>query len=202
MTTTGIAKRAESGEITRLLDGFEGTREEATNRLLPVVYSELRQIASRQLAREAEPRTLQPTALVHEAYLRLVGGAQAPVWENRAHFFGAAAESMRRIMIDAARARTRKKRQRPDHPDPALQPDPSSPLESPADRWDEILVLDEALDRLSLVDPRKAELVKLRFFAGLTTGQAAEALGLSLRSAEREWAFARVWLYREIDGHA
>lgn len=176
-------------EVTRILEDAGGlTRGEVLQRLAPVVYDELRMLAAAQLGRERPGHTLQPTALVHEAYLRMVGGEHTP-WEDRGHFFRAAARAMRRILIEHARSRGRKKRGggRVRVPLEALGP-PS---------WDDpdrMLALDEALRRLEGQDPRSAEVVQLRYFAGLSVRETAEALGTSERTVKREWAFARAWL--------
>ena len=181
-------------EVTQILSALRGGDRRAFDELLPVVYSELRRLAAQKLRRESPGQTIQATALVHEAYLRLVG-PQDQSWENRGHFFAAAAEAMRRILIDRARKKKRIKRgagaQRLD----LATLDLTCPVPS-----DELLALDEALARLQQQDPQKAELVKLRFFAGMTTEQAAELLNISRATAERHWSFARAWLYREITG--
>ena len=162
--------------------------------MLPEVYDELRKLARARLARERQPhQTLQPTALVHEAYLRLVGPANAQGWASRGHFFAAAAEAMRRILINRARDKNRQKRGRDfrrvdlDQIELALETDA-----------DELLALDQALEQLAVDDKVAAELVKLRFFAGLTLRETAEAIGLSQRTAERQWAYARAWLYDRL----
>lgn len=179
-------------DLTRILNSIgEGDRE-AAERLLPIVYDELRRLAAHKLAAELPGQTLQPTALVHDAYIRLVGH-EDPRWENRGHFFAAAAEAMRRILVDRARSKARVrhggKRQRVDLDKVDLA------VDAPAE---ELLALDEALAKLEHEDPDKARLVKLRFFAGLTSQQAAEALGVSKATADRHWAFARAWLFHEI----
>jgi RNA polymerase sigma factor (TIGR02999 family) len=161
---------------------------------LPLVYDELRKLAAQRLAHQTPGQTLQPTALVHEAYLRLVGDPEGSTWDNRAHFFAAAAEAMRRILIDNARRKGRRKRggglsRR------AL--DEAEQLTVPEVRED-LLALDEALTRLTAVDPQAAQLVQLRYFAGLSIPDAARTLGVSARTADRLWAFARVWLLREV----
>src|SRR5262245_42815692 len=180
-------------EITRLLDKAADDPR-AASQLLPLVYDELRKLAAVRLAAETPGNTLQATALVHEAYLRLVGTEQPQGWNGRGHFFAAAAEAMRRILIERARHRRTLKaggaRRRIELADaePAL---PESALD--------LLALDEALHKLEQKDPRKASVVKLRFFTGLTTEQAAAALGISLSTAENDWAYARSWLRVEID---
>ena len=179
-------------DVTQILDSISSGDPRAAEKLLPIVYNELRRLAAAKLAREASGQTLQPTALVHEAYLRLIGN-EDPRWENRGHFFAAAAESMRRILVDRARKKGRvrhgggRKRVDLDKVDLAL--------EAPAE---ELLALDEAVEKLAREDPDKARLVKLRFFAGLTSQQAADALGISKATADRHWAFARAWLFDEI----
>jgi RNA polymerase sigma factor (TIGR02999 family) len=160
--------------------------------LVPVIYNELRQLAAQKMAREAPGHTLQPTALVHEAWLRL-GGDSQPVWENRAHFFAAAAEAMRRILVDSVR-----RKQRPKHGGQLERVDVDMVEIALALPDDEVLALDEALDRLATVDSRSAEVVKLCFFVGLTQAQAAGELGVSVATAERLWSFARTWLFREL----
>jgi len=164
----------------------------AADDLLPLVYEELRKLAAQKMGREAPGQTLQATALVHEAWLRL-GGDRQPAWHNRAHFFAAAAEAMRRILIDKAR---RKQAER--HGGKARRVDLEE-IELPAGMDDEqLLAVHEALDRLAAHDVVKAELVKLRFFVGLTIEEAAKVLDLSVPTAKRYWAYARAWLYREI----
>jgi RNA polymerase sigma factor (TIGR02999 family) len=182
-------------DVTRILSALAQGDPQAAAQLLPLVYDELRQLAAQRLAQEKPGQTLQATALVHEAYLRLVGGEQPQDWDGRRHFFAAAAEAMRRILIDRARHKqTRKagggrRRLDLDAIEPALE----------EENGDRLLALDEALGQLEAEDPRKAELVKLRFFAGLTAGQAAAALGVSTSTAEKDWAYARSWLRVAID---
>jgi RNA polymerase sigma factor (TIGR02999 family) len=179
-------------DVTRILQAIEHGDAKAANELLPLVYHELRRVAAYKMDSEAPGHTLQPTALVHEAWLRLGGGDQ-PKWENRAHFFAAAAEAMRRILVESAR---RKKCLRHGGQLERFNleaVDLPSPLPD-----DQLLDLDAALDRLATVDSRAAEVVKLCFFVGLTQEQAAKELGVSLATAERLWAFARAWLFREI----
>ena len=179
-------------DVTHILQAIEHGDVKAANELLPLVYQELRRLAAHKMANEAPGHTLQPTALVHEAWLEL-GGDEQPTWQNRAHFFGAAAEAMRRILVDRARAKQALKRggdlERVDMADLEL----ASPVPN-----DELLALDEALDRLDTVDTRAAEMVKLCFFVGLTQEEAARELGVSLSTAERVWGFARAWLLREM----
>ncbi len=182
-------------DVTRILSAIEQGDPQAAAQLLPLVYDELRKLAAQRLAQEKPGQTLQATALVHEAYLRLVGGEQTQDWDGRRHFFAAAAEAMRRILIDRARHKQTRKagggRRRLDLDD--IEP---APEEGDGDR---LLALDEALRQLEAEDPRKAELVKLRFFAGLSAEQAAAALGVSTSTAEKDWAYARSWLRVAID---
>jgi len=181
------------GEVTRILSGKDRlSREEALEQLLPVVYDELRALAGARLRHERPDHSLQATALVHEAYIRLVGWEQQS-WIDRAHFYRAAAEAMRRILIDHARGRARGKRGggrvRVDLEDANL---------ATWDDPDDVLALDEALHRLMEQDPRAAEIVQLRFFAGLSVEETAKALELSIRTVHREWKFARTWLFRAL----
>lgn len=182
-------------EVTRILNAIEQGDPNAVGQLLPLVYDELRRLAGQKLAHEQQAQTLQATALVHEAYLRLVSGDQSRAWDGRRHFFAAAAEAMRRILIDRARRKQTRKagggRRR-------LDLDDVEPAFAEGDD-DRLLALDEALGQLEEEDPRKAELVKMRFFAGLTTEQAAAALGVSVSTAEKDWAYARSWLRVAID---
>jgi RNA polymerase sigma factor (TIGR02999 family) len=180
-------------EVTRILSVIEQGDPAAAELLLPLVYDELRRLAAEKMAREAPGETLQATALVHEAYLRLVDNEQAQHWNSRGHFFAAAAEAMRRILIDNAR---RKQRVRHGGGHKRLDLDEAHLLAAAPS--DDLLALDEALTRLAARDPVRAELVKLRFFAGLTMPEAAQALGISLATAERYWTFARTWLYAEL----
>ena len=180
--------------MTRILDDLQRGNAASADELLPVVYHELRKLAAHKMAQEAPGHTLQPTALVHEAWLRLLKPDEQANFQNRAHFFGAAAEAMRRILVESARRKKRVK-----HGGEFVRVDADAvdlPLPMPDD---ELLALDEALDRLVAVDGRAAEVVKLCFFVGLTQEQAAKELGLSLATAERLWSFARAWLLREIE---
>lgn len=180
-------------DVTHILHAIEQGDAKAAHELLPLVYHELRRIAAHKMAQEAPGHTLQPTALVHEAWLRLVPGDQSQQFEGRAHFFGAAAEAMRRILVDRAREKQALKR------GGDLQRVELDGLELPMPMPDdELLALDEALDRLATVDTRAAEMVKLCFFVGLTQEEAAHELGVSLATAERIWGFARAWLLREV----
>ena len=180
-------------EVTRILSAIEQGDPSAAQQLLPLVYEELRKLAGHRLAQEKPGQTLDATALVHEAYLRLVQVEKAQQWNSRGHFFTAAAEAMRRILVENARRKHRSKhggdQRRVDLEEALSLAEPSS---------DDLLALDEALTRLEANDPTAAKLVKLRYFAGLTMPQAAEALGLSLRGAERNWTYARTWLHREL----
>jgi len=177
-------------DVTRLLEAAAAGDRHAAADLLPLVYDELRKLAAARMAAEKADQTLQPTALVHEAYLRLVGPADVSRWENRGHFFASAAEAMRRILVDRARQKAGPVRgghltRRPlDHE-----------LAAPADPGGErLLALDEALGRLAAIEPRAAEVVKLRYFAGLTVPEVADVLGVSPRTADADWAYARAWL--------
>jgi RNA polymerase sigma factor (TIGR02999 family) len=182
-------------DVTRVLEAIEQGDPRAAAQLLPLVYEELRKLAAARMAAERPDHTLTATALVHEAYVRLVAPAepQAAAWAGRGHFFAAAAEAMRRILVESARrkraARRGGGRQRLD----LDRADPAAP-----ERPDELLALDEALDKLAAKDPVKAELVKLRYFAGLTMDEAAAALGVSVATAHRYWAYARAWLHQEV----
>ncbi len=179
-------------EVTRILNAIERGDMKATDELLPIVYEELRLLAAQKLARETPGQTLQATALVHEAYLRLLGD-EAPTWTSRGHFFAAAAEAMRRILVENAR---RKKRLKHGGDQQRIDLEGAEPaVDGPCD---DLIALDEALEKLAQRDKVKAELVKLRFFAGLTNEQAAAALGISHNTADRYWAYARSWLHVEI----
>jgi RNA polymerase sigma factor (TIGR02999 family) len=183
------------GEITLLLQRIEQGDAAASDQLLPLVYDELRQLAAARMARETLDQTLQPTALVHEAWLRL-GGDRQPGWANRAHFFGAAAEAMRRILIDNAR---RKRAARHGGDLARVRADATGfDLATPGENNEELLLVNEALDAFAMHDVRKAELVKLKYFVGLTLEQAAKVLGISARTAKRDWAYARAWLFNEV----
>ena len=181
-------------EVTRILSGLAHGDAHAAGQLLPLVYEELRRLAAAKLTHEAPGQTLQPTALVHEAYLKLVGADPQQPWNGRVHFFAAAAEAMRRILIDHAR---RKHRARRGGGKTRVELGDMDDIEMVAvsGRADELLALDEVLTQLAVASPRKAELVRLRYFAGLTLEQAAELLGISRATADRHWAFARAWLY-------
>ena len=181
-------------DVTRVLSAIEAGDPQAAEQLLPLVYDELRRLAAQRLAGEGPGHTLQPTALVHEAYLKLVGADPQQPWNGRVHFFAAAAEAMRRILIDHAR---RKHRARRGGGMKRVELGDMDDIEMVAGRGqaDELLALDEALTQLAAADPRRAELVRLRYFAGLTLEQAAELLGISRATADRHWAFARAWLF-------
>jgi RNA polymerase sigma factor (TIGR02999 family) len=182
-------------EVTRILSAIEHGDPSAAEQLLPLVYDELRTLAAQKLAQEKPGQTLQATALVHEAYVRLVDVDKAQPWDSRGHFFAAAAEAMRRILVEQAR---RKKSVKAGGAGQRVELAAVEPAISPPD--DDLLALHEALDKLQAQDKRKADLVKLRFFAGLTNEQAATALGISSSTADNDWAYARSWLCLEIRG--
>ena len=179
-------------DVTQLLQAIEKGDPKAAGQLLPLVYDELRKLAACRMANEAPGQTLQPTALVHEAWLRL-GGAPDQTWDSRAHFFGAAAEAMRRILIETAR---RKRALRHDAGRAQLDLQ-ALEIAAPASD-DQMLAIDEALKKLMALDKEKAELVKLRFFVGMTIEEAAAVLGISEATAKRWWIYARAWLYTEV----
>ena len=181
-------------DVTHILSAIEQGDPRAAEQLLPLVYDELRKLAAQKLAQEKPGQTLQATALVHEAYLRLVG-AQDPGWSSRGHFFAAAAEAMRRILVENARRKQRVKRGGGRARLPVENLEVAAPQES-----EELLALDEALTRLALADPQAAELVKLRYFAALPLKQAAEALGVAPRTADFLWAYAKAYLLKEMRG--
>jgi RNA polymerase sigma factor (TIGR02999 family) len=182
-------------EVTRILSAIEHGDPKAGEQLLPLVYDELRKLAAVHLANERPGQTLQPTALVHEAYLRLVGDGGGSVWDGRGHFFAAAAEAMRRILVDRARQKGRQKRggrfRRVDV-DAADLATTATP--------DQLLAVDEALTRLAATDPAAARIVELRYFAGLSVEEAGAAVGISTATAYRHWNFARAWLFSELAG--
>ena len=184
-------------EVIRILSEIEKGDPAASEQLLPLVYDELRTLAAQRLAQEKPGQTLQATALVHEAYLRLVDADAAPVWNGRGHFFAAAAEAMRRILVENARRKKRIKHggdlERVDIELASLPTRMSS---------DELLALDEALEKLQQQDPVKAQLVTLRYFGGMTTEQASEVLNISRVTAHRYWTYARAWLHQQLTGGA
>jgi len=181
-------------EVTRILSAIEQGDPHAAEQLLPLVYDELRKLAAQKLAHEKPNQTLQATALVHEAYLRLVGpDPKDQHWHGQGHFFAAAAEAMRRILIEQVR-----RKRRPKHGGDRRRIDLDEALGCAEVPETDLLPLDLALSRLELADPLAAKLVKLRYFAGLTMAQTASALGISLRTAERNWTYARTWLHREL----
>jgi RNA polymerase sigma factor (TIGR02999 family) len=182
-------------DVTHILNAIERGDPTAAEQLLPLVYNELRKLAAQRLAQEKPGQTLQATALVHEAYLRLVDAEKARGWDSRGHFFAAAAEAMRRILVENARRRKRQKRGGGRARAKLVEAD-LAVLDPP----DEVLAIDEALGRLAAEDPQAAALVKLRYFAGLSTEEAAQALGLSRATAYRHWAYARAWVRCEILG--
>ena len=179
-------------EVSRILSAIEQGDGQAAAQLLPLVYDELRKLAAWKLAQEQSGQTLQATALVHEAYLRLVGAKPSFCWDGRNHFFAAAAEAMRRILVESARRKRRLRHGGGRARQPGLE-DIAGP-----ERPERLLAVDEALDRLAAANPRAAELVKLRYFAGFSNAQAAASLGISPRKADQVWAYARAWLREEI----
>ena len=186
------------GDVTRILSQIQSGDPSAADQLLPLVYDELRHLAAAKLVQEKPGQTLQATALVHEAYIRLVDGEQAQAWNGRGHFYAAAAEAMRRILVDSARRKQSLKRggprQRVDLDEVPLEME---------DGASDLLVIHEALEKLAAEDPVKATLVKLRYFAGMSTAEAADALGVSRATGCRLWAYAKAWLYCELEdvGH-
>jgi len=188
-------------DVTRIIDAIGSGDPSAANQLLPLVYAELRQLAAKKLAHEKPGQTLDPTALVHEAYLRLVQsgehetGASDPGWDNRRHFLAAAAEAMRRILVENARRKGRDK-----HGGGRRRESADLDTLSAGDPAENLLSLHEALEQFAAHDALKAKLVELRFFAGLTLGQAAECLNISLSTADRAWSYARAWLYAAMAG--
>jgi RNA polymerase sigma factor (TIGR02999 family) len=180
-------------DVTRILSHIESGDPAAAEQLLPLVYEELRKLAAAKLAQEKPGQTLQATALVHEAYLRLVGAEQGQHWDSRGHFFAAAAEAMRRILVESARRKGSQKRG-----GEFRRQDLTGIEVTETEQPDELLAVDEVLGQLELADATAAQLVKLRYFSGLTIPQAAEVLGVSARTADRLWVYARAWLFRQI----
>lgn len=180
-------------DVTKILNQIECGDAEASAALLPLVYDQLRKLAARELDKRATGNTFQATALVHEAYVRLVDQEEEPQWNHRGHFYAAAAESMRRIVVEYARSKQRLKR----GGDRKRVPFDADQLTAPIQDSD-LLALDEALSRLAETKPQIAKLVSLRYFAGLTMGQSAKAMGIPLRTAERNWTYAKAWLHEEI----
>jgi len=182
-------------DVTRILTAIEAGDPRAAGELLPLVYDELRKLATAQMAHEKPGHTLNATALVHEAYVRLIGPAAVAQWDNRGHFFAAAATAMRRILIERAR-----RKQRKIHGGGRVRQDLDPNVVAAPGRSDDLLSLDVALSKLAERDPVKSRLVELRYFAGLTGDQAAKALGISSKTADRYWVYARAWLRREMEG--
>jgi RNA polymerase sigma factor (TIGR02999 family) len=184
-------------EVTRILSAIEQGDPHAAEQLLPLVYAELRKLAAQRLAQEKPGQTLQATALVHEAYLRLVGADPKQPWDGRGHFFAAAAEAMRRIVVEQARRKGRVRHGGGLRRADLLDVEVAAPSDD-----EQILLLDEALTRLAAARPQAAELIKLRFFSGLSVAEAAAVLNLSSRTARRLWVFARAWLRRDMERSA
>ena len=186
------------GAATELLGAIRAGDPRAAERLLPLVYDDLRTLAAKRMAQEAPGHTLNATALVHEAYLRLVDQRNAQ-WESRSQFFAVAAQVMRRVLVDHARARSAAKRGGGARPITLTDADPGAPVARAGSQRDiDVLALDDALDRLAAIDPRKARLVEVRYFGGLSIPEAAAALGISPATVGREWAVVRLWLRREL----
>jgi RNA polymerase sigma factor (TIGR02999 family) len=179
-------------EVTHILEAAQRGDEKAAEHLLPLVYAELRQLAARKMAQESAGHTLQPTALVHEAWLRLTGNDDRK-WNDRTHFFAAAAEAMRHILVDNAR---RKRTQR--HGGGQQRVEVADIASAAGENDDKVLAVNDALEKFATIDPQKAELVKLRYFVGMTIEEAGQVLGISERTAKRYWTFARAWLHEEI----
>ena len=180
-------------EVTRILSAIEQGDPQGTEKLLPLVYEELRKLAAQRLAQETPGQTLEATALVHEAYVRLIGAEEDQHWDSRGHFFAAAAEAMRRILVESARRKRARK-----HGGGMMRHDLDAVQLAAPELGEDLLALDEAIDALAKEDPVKAELVKLRHYAGLTVDQAAAALHISPATADRHWAYARAWLHDAI----
>jgi RNA polymerase sigma factor (TIGR02999 family) len=180
-------------EVTLILSAVEQGEPQAAERLLPLVYDELRKLAAARLAQEKPGQTLQATALVHEAYVRLVDIDESRQWNSRGHFFGAAAEAMRRILVEKAR-----RKQRVRHGGEAHRVDLDSELQFAGEADDNLLALDEALQRLTVEEPEAGAVVKLRYFAGLTIEETALSMNISVRTVNRHWAYARAWLYQQL----
>jgi len=186
---------APGDNVTLLLAQLREGNQDAANRLIPLIYAELRRMAGAYMQRERPGLTLQPTALVHEAYMRLVDGQQGP-WQNRAHFFAIAAHTMRQVLVDHARRRQAGKRGGAGTRKVAMDVD----LLIAPDRLEDIIAIDEALERLAAIDPRQSRLIELRFFVGLNVEEVAEVMGISPITVKREWRSAKAWLHRELDG--
>ena len=186
---------APGDNVTLLLAQLREGNQDAANQLIPLIYAELRRMAGAYMQRERPGQTLQATALVHEAYMRLVDGQQEP-WQNRAHFFAIAAHSMRQVLVDHARRRHAGKRGGASARKVAFDVD----LLIAPDRLEDIIAIDEALERLAAIDPRQSRLIELRFFVGLNVEEVAEVMGISPITVKREWRSAKAWLHRELDG--
>ncbi len=185
---------APDGQVTLLLAALREGNQEAANRLVPLIYSELRRMAASYMRRERSGHTLQATALVNEVYMRLAGGQPAP-WQNRAHFFGVAAHAMRQVLLDYARSHAAGKRGGKDARKVDID---GEQLRGISPKIENVIAIDEALERLGQIDPRQSRLIELRFFAGLSVEEAAEVMGVSEATIKREWRSAKAWLHREL----
>ena len=185
---------AADGDVTLLLTELRQGNQEAANRLLPLIYAELRRMAGSYMGRERTGHTLQATALVNEVYMRLAGGAASP-WQNRAHFFGVAAHAMRQVLLDYARSHAAAKRGGKDAHKVDLD---AEQLRGVSPKIENVIAIDEALQRLEQIDPRQSRMIELRFFAGLSVEETAEVMGLSMISVKRDWRSAKAWLHREL----
>lgn len=191
----GAKRKIQMDDITQVLSAIERGEPQASEKLLPLVYEELRRLAAHRMAHEPAGQTLQATALVHEAYLRLIGSENQPRWDHRGHFFAAAAEAMRRILVDNAR-----RKRRPKHGGDQARVDMEELEVGTAQDDEKLLQVNELIDELAAEDPAKAEVVKQKFFVGLSNAEVATVLGISEKTVNRHWAYCKAWLYSRIQG--